>query len=395
MLNLKLYCLSASLCTAAFAAQLAIAQGNVELDRDAQAVNTTPVAYVYVASRPKNSTINLVEAFAAAPNGKLTSVAGSPFRADVTNMAVNGKYLFGTDENGIYIDAYLIESNGSLRYAATTDVSKTAPDCLSTGPIFLDHTGASLYDMEYCTNNTYLSFAIQKSTGKLQSKGSDEEGRWLYLPASFIGNNVYAYSASCDGDMYWEIFGLKRNSSTGALSKIDAGAKMPTPKSGDFYCPSYAAADPTNHVAMVLQAVNGSEFTPDGGAQIVSFTAASNGSLSTTNTRSNMPVLGIGTPYDLKMAPSGKLLAIAGTQGLQVVHFNGASPATPYTGLLTKDTINQMFWDNNNHLYAIGEAAGKLHVFTITPTSHSEAPGSPYAVAGPQSIIVQPWPLPW
>lgn len=41
-------------------------------------------------------------------------------------------------------------------------------------------------------------------------------------------------------------------------------------------------------------------------------------------------------------------------------HFNGASPATPYTGLLTSSEVDQVSWDNANHLYAIGEKAG-LH----------------------------------
>ena len=49
-----------------------------------------------------------------------------------------------------------------------------------------------------------------------------------------------------------------------------------------------------------------------------------------------------------------------------------------------------MFWDNNNHLYAISGAAGKLYVFTVTPTSASQAPGSPYSITAPAYLIVQP-----
>jgi hypothetical protein len=41
------------------------------------------------------------------------------------------------------------------------------------------------------------------------------------------------------------------------------------------------------------------------------------------------------------------------------------------TGLLTTDEVDQVFWDNDNHLYAIGQAAGKLFVFTGTPTTRS------------------------
>jgi len=95
----------------------------------------------------------------------------------------------------------------------------------------------------------------------------------------------------------------------------------------------------------------------------------------------------------MKMSPSGKLLAVAGQEGLQVFHFHGASPIMHYTGLLTTSPIDQMFWDNNNHLYAISKAAGKRFVFKLTPTGHRMAPGSPYTISNPDSIIVQPLPL--
>jgi hypothetical protein len=92
------------------------------------------------------------------------------------------------------------------------------------------------------------------------------------------------------------------------------------------------------------------------------------------------------------MAPSGKLLAVAGTGGLQVFHFNGAAPATKYTGLLTSSEVDEIGWDNSNHLYAIGNAANKLWVFTVTPSSYSLT--AQYTVNGPIGIVVLPPPLP-
>jgi hypothetical protein len=58
--------------------------------------------------------------------------------------------------------------------------------------------------------------------------------------------------------------------------------------------------------------------------------------------------------------------------------------------LLTKDEVDQFFWDNDNHLYAISRSAGKLFVFTITPTSFSQAPGSPKTITKPEDIVVLP-----
>jgi hypothetical protein len=83
------------------------------------------------------------------------------------------------------------------------------------------------------------------------------------------------------------------------------------------------------------------------------------------------------------MSPSGKILAVGGAyfedepRGLFVMHFNGAELITPYSGVLTSDGIWSVRWDNDNHLYAIGHY---LHVYTITPTSIKEAPGSPYTL---------------
>ncbi|HEY3618765.1 MAG TPA: hypothetical protein VGK96_18275, partial [Candidatus Sulfotelmatobacter sp.] len=91
---------------------------------------------------------------------------------------------------------------------------------------------------------------------------------------------------------------------------------------------------------------------------------------------------------NLSMSPSGELLAVAGTGGLQVFHFNGASPITPYTAPLTTDQVDKMFWDKDNHLYAISQSAGKLYVFTITSAVNTQAPGSPYTLTSPANLVV-------
>ena len=99
--------------------------------------------------------------------------------------------------------------------------------------------------------------------------------------------------------------------------------------------------------------------TPPSGAtgptQLATYTVESSGMLATSSTRTNMPAVAVGNVNYLKMAPSGKLLAVAGSAGLQVFHFNGASPITKFTGQLTKTSIDQCFWDNANHLYAISD----------------------------------------
>jgi hypothetical protein len=367
---------------------------------DAQPGTTgSPVAYVYVASTPLNSNTNQVVGYSAAANGSLTPIAGSPFPENVYSMAVNGKYMMAASVSTPDINVYNIGSNGALSFATSQNYAQynaSGSGCGSAGQDFFDHTGATLYIQEFdgsnaCANTVVASFAVTKATGALTYLGTDNVGVFpgLNAAAYFIGNNVYAYQAVDSACMYYSIYGFKR-SGNGMLNRFNVQANFPTPPTGvRAYIPALAAADPTNHVAFTMQPANPPGCAP-GPLQLASYTADANGNLNTTNTSANMPATLVASPYDMKMSPSGKLLAVGGQEGLQIFHFNGANPIKRYTGLLTTKPITQMFWDNNNHLYAISHNSGKLFVFTITPTSHVRAPGSPYAISSPNDVIVQP-----
>ena len=97
-------CLIAPLLTQVATAQVT----SPEAEAVQSSTTSSPVAFIYVSNNPNNSSTNQIQAFAAAANGKLTPVPGSPFRDDITNMAVNGKYLFGSTRNGIYIAEFWI-----------------------------------------------------------------------------------------------------------------------------------------------------------------------------------------------------------------------------------------------------------------------------------------------
>jgi hypothetical protein len=352
-----------------------------------------------VSFTPPNSSVNEIAGFAAAANGSLTSLNGSPWTADVTSMAVNCKYLFASNRNTVYINAYHInQSNGSLALWSETDVAKMNPqDCGGPGELVLDHTGATLYNFEYnddgCSNNDIRSLAINSSVGTLSNLGTTQGNTWLTGAPTILANNVYAYSASCLGNMYWGVWGYNRQSNGDLTDLTNFTSKLPTPKSGDFWCPSYPAADSSGHVGIVMQPVVANGFASDGGAQIASFTADSSGNLTSTNTAAQMPAGSFGTALTTSMSPSGKLLAVGGSKGLQIFHFNGAAAPAHYTGLVVNMEIDQMFWDNQNHLYAISRPAGKLFVFNVSQTSATQAPGSPHAISEPQNVIVQPLPL--
>ncbi len=354
----------------------------------------SPVALIYIASSANAST-NHIEAYRAAADGRLTPVAGSPFQGDVVSLAGNGKYLFGASQ-GTNIDAFLEESDGALVPVVRTDAQRNAA-CAGGGPgaLVLDHTGSTLYDFYYngqsCADSTYQSYQVEKGNGGLAYLGSNYESPWNIGTLSFIGSDHFAYSAVCDvftsppGPLE-KIFGFERQSN-GLLTYVNITAPLPAPSNGRSYCPSLAAADPTNHVAISVRPYSEETlYTP----QLATYTADKYGNLSTSSTSANMPKTQVLSINDMKMAPSGKLLAIGGSEGLQVFHFNGGEPVTKYTGLLTKADIEQMYWDNSNHLYAISTFTNKLYVFTVTPTGVSEAPGSPYTISSPQSVVVQP-----
>jgi len=354
------------------------------------------VAYVYVAHNPKNSSTNQIAGFAAAANGKLTSIAGSPFREDVDAMAVDGGHLLAVNHSQPNIDTFVIESNGALRYEASTDYAKHSvnDNCPIANQIFFDHTGTNLYVQEFnadCANTGVASFWLNKTSGKLSYLGLDVTGAFPgdNNAASFTGNNRYAYTAVNSDCMYYTIYGFKRGSN-GLLTDAGSVANLPTPPPNfRRFIPDLVAADPYNNVAVLMQPANppGCSSEP---LQIATYTANSSGVLRTRSTYANMPSTLIANPSDMKMSPSGKLLAVAGKEGIEVFFFNESYPAARYTGLLTKAPISQIFWDNSNHLYGISDATNKLYVFTVTPTHVSHAPGSPYPVSDPQHLIVQP-----
>jgi hypothetical protein len=346
--------------------------------------STPPVAYVYVSSTAG------IQAFDAASNGKLTHIAGSPFAGDLGSIASNGKYLFGSNQSGTLIDTYSVEAHGALRYTTSTNVHA---GCGAVSPIFLDHAGSTLYDFffdgQICVNNTYQAFKVEESTGKLSFLGLAGDSADINGPLTIMGNDKFAYTNGC---FYSSggITGFKRNSS-GSLTQLNIHPAMPTSKSGS-YCGYGQAADPTDHVAFALQLYVG-YMDPSGPMQLATYTANSSGDLTTTSTAANMPNVLVGNVDIMNLSPSGKLLAVGGSGGLQVFHFNGASPIAHYTALLTSDEVDQVYWDNKNHLYAIGTAANKLWVFTVTPAGYSQAPGSPYTVNAPQGLAVLPLPL--
>jgi hypothetical protein len=367
---------------------------------DAQAdASSSPAAYVYVSSIPKNSNVREIVGYVAGSNGSLKPIAGSPFAENVYGMAVNGKYMMAINNSTPDIDTFAIEPDGALRYTSSLDYvqyigrgSGGEVGCGGAGQLFFDHTGATLYASETACdeNHFYGFFGWGKATGKLTYLGevSGNPAR-----ATFLGNDVFAYSALNDNCMYYNLSGYKRASNGSLASNGTVVKNLPTPPAGvKGFVATFVTADSANHLAVAMQPAN-PPGCASGPMQLATYTADASGDISTTSTASNMPDSAVFSIFDMRMSPSGKVLAVGGHEGLQLFHFNGVSPITHYTGLITSDPIDQTYWDNSNHLYAISQGSGKLFVYTVTATGYKAAPGSPYTVSDPQSLMVQPLPI--
>ncbi len=82
----------------------------------------------------------------------------------------------------------------------------------------------------------------------------------------------------------------------------------------------------------------------------------------------------------LLINPSGNIVAVAVTPGIEFFHFNGAEPVKAFTGVVgTTGWIISMAWSGNT-LYAVNGASGKLHVYDVSTTKVVEAKGSPYSI---------------
>lgn len=372
---------------------------------------SSSAAYVYVTSETSSAGVYQIEAYAAGTNGQLTTVPGSPFNQNVGSMAATNGYLLATANSGSDINTYAIGSNGALTLGPQFSYSQIASQIGSQGYTCtmgvdtFDLTAQSLYAEVLCMqgpNNVdfIASFAFDSSNGTLSYLGDARTGITFNYPAlPVLGNDEYAYqnaNSGCGtsvGGLY-----LFARSSSGLLTEISSTslAGPPTPPgasggAGPFgYVAGPLAADTTNHLAVSEVAC----FSVGGASQpiqLAAYTASTDGSLTTTDTYATMP----STPIDpavLEISPSGAILAVGGSGGLEIFHFNGSSSITSFTGVLTTENISAMAWDNSNHLYALAPGnnvtPGELHVFTVTDSGATEAPGSPYTIQSPSQLAV-------
>jgi hypothetical protein len=352
------------------------------------AATAAPVAFVYVASNYSGSN-NQVIGYAVASNGQLTKITGSPFYANVSSMGVNGKYLLATgnaavSNNAKNVYSYLINANGSLTYKGATDV-RNGDSTYEASYLNLDHTGASAYVFGFDGDNFgFGSYSVDKSTGLLHYLNSTITMNNLYLdgpPYTVLANNMFVYGVLTNG--YYLNFGAYQRQSSGALEPTNINLALPAGMTMGSTL-NLAAADASNHLSMIANCG-----TVD---RVATYNVIpQTGDVSTKSSCTTMPSTAVGNSQKTAMSYSGQILAVAGTNGLQLFNFSGTAEATQRTGqLLAGVNINRVIWDPSNHLYAISQTSNKLYVLNVTSSGVTQAPGSPYTIASPREIIVQP-----
>jgi hypothetical protein len=285
-------------------------------------------------------------------------------------LAHSAHWLFASD--GINIYSFSIASNGALTLKSSINAQQFATSSGVTA-LVLDRTWSTLYarvDDMNTRGSLILAFNKNSTKGTLSYLGStDYPAQPITSRVAFIGSNQYAYSGA------W--FAAQRNSD-GTLSAFSINPPLPSNPNGD-YSPSGAAADPANNLAVSFFVFD-SQSGDLAAYALAAYTADSSGNLTTSSTAATISSV---YPARMSVSPAGNLLAVGGPGGLQVFHFNGSNPITPYTKQLAW-TNYDLAWDTHNHLYAAEN--GGVHVWRITPNFWKQA--SPYPLSNPLALTV-------
>jgi hypothetical protein len=393
-----------TLCLAALYPATAFPQTSSDVS-SAASPTAGPVAYVYV------GTSKGVYLYHAGSNGSLSLVSGSPFAVAGNEIGSNGKYFFSLGTN--YLHSYAVASNGAIRgqSAQINTALYRDPPC-GNQTIFggtIDRTGTEAYIQfefpgpydEGCDSlHSYKIGATGAFTFGGLAEFDGDYSQFLGSPLVIAGNNAHAYTFAKYrfNENEFRIFYRDR---FGTMNDATAPSITDPPPNGGIYFPLAMASDnqnlPTSHMAVALHEDFGEPCDGSTAPVVTSYTIDYNGNISYKGPMVKTAI----NPASMSINREGNLLAAGGavpydcyTQdgpGLQVFHFNGANPITAYSGILTAAPIDAIQWDSNNHLYALSNSTKKLYAYTVTSSSITAVPGSPYTIAAtPNALVVMP-----
>jgi len=405
-----------------------------EKTRVTSSATAAPVALVYVQTTPG------VMVYGTAANGTLTVVKGSPFKVIGQMEDISGKFLISVGDTLLHVYSIAPNGAVGKQISQINTASYGGSECGGTsgqGSV-VDHTGQYLY-VQLNTLNTCAAWQTYRiePDGFLQFLGDTKSYQLWDSPTdgtkvvattvpTISSNDKFQYGifdiATLSGDFCPPTPGCQSFSafktSGGMLepnSSFSEKDPVADPMAGEVFhfIPwswNSPRADNNGHLAVLVTEVDDVGDYEGSGLQVASYSInPSTGALASTNTYNNMPIVQLGwqaystvpgpadrapdpvdcyvycngeyeaAPYAMAMSPAGNILAITGplAGGLELFHFNGAAPATPFGNVFYDWPIDQIMWDSKEHLYALDYAFNNLTVFTVTPSSVKQT-GSPY-----------------
>lgn len=354
-------------------------------------------AYVYIQIQGAEGA---VYGFSVSSIAQLNAISGSPFKpagqiagSTPTKFFTAGKDLlhsYGIGANGV-IEPQLaqmpvFEYGGSVCGSSANG---------QNGAV-LDHSGKYIFVLmengnpQIANCSAYQTYEIENDGAFLFAGDIAYAGGGDWSLVSILGNEKYAYYTNVP--LQTDSAEAFQRDASGALQGMTQFSWSTPTLNGGWYDVFAPDASPTGNY-LVLQLypyyVNHTDLP-----QLASYTVDDKGSISTTNTSSNMPTSALYIPGSSvtpgsTFSPAGNLYALYAdngvgnaASGIEIYNFNGAAPLALYKTLLTDTPIGQVAWDSSNHLYAISQSTNTLYVFTVTPASVTEdtsiSIGSPY-----------------
>jgi hypothetical protein len=351
--------------------------------------SSPPAAYVYVQIQ---GSAGAVYGFSASSTGQLTAISGAPWKPAGLIIGSNTSQFFTLGKDQIH--SYAMASDGAIgsEISEISFYEWAGAGCGVDGGYAeseLNPAGNSMYVLlQNGGDNHCAAYQVYNiSSEGVFSFGGDWDqsisgGESADLP-SIQGSGTFGYADLIDGHSSSQIGFGGAGTPQGGMQFTETNPTL----SGGSYMPYRPDASPTRSFLVMQLFPNESE-----PPQLGVYTVGAHGSIWTTNTSSNMPT----SPFNnisTTFSPSGEIFAAyadngsgPGGNGIQLYKFNGGSPLIPYKTLLNGTPIDQVLWDNSNHLYAISKSENKLYVFTVTTTSVVQ--NTAWSIGSPFQMVV-------
>ena len=340
----------------------------IALRTPGMAIAASPVAYVYVqedSSQTGDTAPSPISVYAAASDGKLTAIKGSPFQATGVLVGNNGTHIITLDAS--YLHSYPVSSEGVIG-AQVSEINTqlyTGAGCAGVSPFQwalpsyakMDHTGEYVYMITNGTNlyGTPVQGCSALQTFKVSKSGvlTFQNNFLTYNDQAILGLTVTGNSKSAiltgqsvaNGAVLYTPLSRGSNGDLNLAPYApvfyytpETSHPSPKPGSDSFYAwPQFGESpDPTDHFAVIVEDVSGCLSIPEaiagtneagcssGNSYLASYTMNSEGNLSTTNTWENMPLVQAQDccSDNMLLNPAGTILAVSGGPGVQFFKFN-------------------------------------------------------------------------